>query len=68
MISSIVNEGIRVMLNLFIYLFFFYKKISHAQKAQKVQKAQKAYKHRKHKTHTSEQKQKRQHFYAHKNI
>ena len=30
-LSSIVNEGIRALLNLFIY--FFYKKISHAQKA-----------------------------------
>ena len=49
-VSSIVNEGIRAILNLFI---FFYKKISHAQKAQKaqklqkVQKAQKAHKARK---------------------
>ena len=34
--SSIVNEGIRAILNLF---FFFYKKISHAQKAQNAQKA-----------------------------
>ena len=33
-ISSIINEGIRAILNLFI---FFYKKISHAQKAQKAQ-------------------------------
>ena len=32
--SSIVYEGIRAILNLFI--FFFYKKISHPQKAQKV--------------------------------
>ena len=47
-ISSIVNEGIRALLNLSI---FFYEKISH---------------HKKHKTHTSEQKQKKQHFYAHK--
>ena len=38
-ISSNVNEGIRAILNLFI---FFYKKISHAQKAQKAQKAQNA--------------------------
>ena len=35
--SSIVYEGIRAILNLFI--FFFYKKISHPQKAQKAQKA-----------------------------
>ena len=35
--SSIVNEGIRAILNLFF--FFFYKKISHAQKAQNAQKA-----------------------------
>ena len=33
--SSIVNEGIRGNLNLFIYLTFFYKKIIHALKAQK---------------------------------
>ena len=32
--GSIVYEGIRAILNLFI--FFFYKKISHPQKAQKV--------------------------------
>ena len=37
--SSTVNEGIRALLNLFIYIFF-YKKISHAQKAQRAQKAQ----------------------------
>ena len=36
--SSIVNEGIRAVLNLFI-IFFFYKKILHAQKAQNAQKA-----------------------------
>ena len=35
-LCSIVNEGIRAILNLFI---FFYKKISHAQEAQKAQKA-----------------------------
>ena len=40
--SSIVNEGIRAILSLFIYLFFFYKKILYAQKAQKRQKAEKA--------------------------
>ena len=39
MMSSIVNEGIGAILNLFI---FFYKKISHSQKAQKAQKLQKA--------------------------
>ena len=35
-VSSIVNEDIRAILNLFI---FFYKKISHAKIAQKAQKA-----------------------------
>ena len=34
-VSSIVNEGIRAILKLFI---FFYKKISHKQKAEKAQK------------------------------
>ena len=41
--SSIVNEGIRRILNLFY--FFFYEKVSHAQKA--------------YKKYASEQKQKR---------
>ena len=50
--SSIVNDGIRALLNLFIYIFF----------------TRRFYTHKKHKTHTGEQKQKRQHFYAHKNI
>ena len=36
--SSIVNAGIRAILNLFI-IIFFYEKISQAQKAQKTQKA-----------------------------
>ena len=35
-ISSVVNEGIRAILNLFI--FFFYKKIPHEQKAQNAYK------------------------------
>ena len=35
-VSSIVNEGIRALLNL--SLFFFYKKISHVQKAQNAYK------------------------------
>ena len=48
-VSSIVNEGIRAILNLF---FFFCKRRFHKQK--------------KCKTHASEQKQKRQHFFAHK--
>ena len=51
-ISSIVNEGIRAFLNLFIYLFFFFTRRFHT--------------HKKHKAHTSKQKQKKQHFYAHK--
>ena len=51
--SSIVNEGIRVILDLFIF-YFFYKKISHAQKAQNIIQANKN--------------KKEQHFYAHKNI
>ena len=34
--SSIINEGIRAFLNLLI--FFFHKKISHAQKAQNAYK------------------------------
>ena len=49
-VSRIVNDGIRAFLNLFI-IFFFTRRF-HTNK--------------KHKTHTSEQKQKRQHFYAHK--
>ena len=48
-------EVIRPILNIF---FFFYEKISHAQKTQKSTKSTK--------THIS--KQKRQHFYALKNI
>ena len=36
--SSAVNEGIRAILNLFIFFFFFYKKISHAEKAQNAYK------------------------------
>ena len=46
--SSIVNEGIRTILNLF---FFLREDLTRTKK---------------HKQHTSEQKQKRQHFYAHK--
>ena len=34
-VSSMVNEGIRALLN---FIIFFYKKISHAQKAQNVYK------------------------------
>ena len=49
-VSSIVNEGIRALLNFFI-IFFFTRRF---------------HTHKKHKTHTSEQKQKKQHFYAHK--
>ena len=37
--SSNVNEVIRTVSN---HFFFFYRKISHAQKGQKAQKAQKA--------------------------
>ena len=36
--SSIVNEGIRVILNLFIIIIFFYKKISHEQKSKNAYK------------------------------
>ena len=48
--SSIVNEVIRTILNLF-YLFFFTRRF---------------HTHKKHKKRTSEQKQKRQYFHAHK--
>ena len=47
--SSIVNESIRAILNLFI--FFLQEDFTHTNST---------------KTHTSEQKQKKQHFYAHK--
>ena len=50
-LSSIVNEGIRAILNLFN---FFSTRTFHT--------------HKKYKAHTSEKNQKRQHFYAHKNI
>ena len=52
-ISNIVNEGIRPLLNLFIFFIFFIRRF---------------HTHQKHKMHASEQKQRRQHFYAHKHI
>ena len=51
-VSSIVNESIRAILN--VFLFFFFTRRFHT--------------HEKHKTHTSKEKQKRQYFYAHKDI
>ena len=42
-VSSIVNDGIRVILNLFIYLFFFFTRRFHTHK-----------KHKKHKMQTSD--------------
>ena len=50
--SSIINEGIRAILN--PPLFFFYKKISHAHKTIKIIKS--TYKHKKHKTHKTSNK------------
>ena len=49
-VSSIVNEGIWAFLNLFVFVFF----------------TRRFHTHKKHKTHTSKQKQKKQHYYAHK--
>ena len=37
-VSSIVNEGIRAILNLFIYLFILQEDISHKKKAQNAYK------------------------------
>ena len=37
-VNSIVNEGIRALLNLYLFIYFFCKKVSHAQKAQNAYK------------------------------
>ena len=57
--SSNINEVARAILNFLLLLFFFYEKISHAQKALKAVKAPKALKgtkilRQKHKTQISE--------------
>ena len=58
--SSIVNEGIKTILNLFL---FFYEKISHTLRAQKKHKKHKNYKKRKkskkHKKHKKRKKRKK---------
>ena len=52
-ISNIVHKGIRALLNLFIFLYIFFLQEDFTRTKST-------------KTHTSEQKQKKQHFYAHK--
>ena len=40
-ISSNINEGIKAVLFIYLFIYLFYQKISHIQKAQKAQKVNK---------------------------